>query len=214
MDLFHGTSSLLLGEIFTKGLLPSQAHPEKWNNGWSARPDLVYLTQYWAAYYAFFSPARMSEELQKRHTAVIIKVTVDPEQVELYPDEDFIRMCLLNPATTELKALAEAEFPDLTTTKGIDPTDERWKEHGINWEESLRTTGTVSSRGIGPESIGGFYEMPTEDSARPFVNANGPLRPGLVNALFYAESFRAALHELPYAQYVPEPATTADEEPA
>jgi hypothetical protein len=199
IDLFHGTCSLFLDEIFRDGLLPSRAHSDKWNHGWSARPDLVYLTQYWAAYYAFLAPARLPEEIAKQACAVILKISVDPEKSPLFPDEDFICRTLRKPPTPELQKIAE-EF-DLSSPKGINPTDARWPEVGLTWEESLRVSGTVASRAIPKESIIGIYEMRTEDDAKAFANENGPLRPGPVEEMFYAKQFCEALMSLPYRAY-------------
>jgi hypothetical protein len=177
MDLFHGTSTVWLDEILTKGLVPGKARNDKWNSGWSAPADLVYLTQYWAAFYAFYSAAQMPTDLKAKHIPVIIKLSIDVDCVPVFPDEDFIRLTLLDPNSRELAEIALLEFPDLTTTRGIDPTEKRWRELGVTWQESLQTTGTVSAYAIGPESIVGYYEMPTEQSFKTFANNNGPLPP-------------------------------------
>lgn len=66
MELFHGTSSHFLKEVFEHGLLPGRAREDKWHVGWSARPDLVYLTDYGAAYYAVMSAARMPKSWQDK----------------------------------------------------------------------------------------------------------------------------------------------------
>src|SRR5262245_33080701 len=60
--LYHGTSSLFLDDIFARGLLPGKARENKWNRGWAARPELVYLTNYCAAHYAMYSAAGMNAE--------------------------------------------------------------------------------------------------------------------------------------------------------
>ena len=92
VELFHGTSSNFLPDVFEHGLLPGKARDDKWNVGWSARPDLIYLTDYGAAYYAIMSAAQMSAELAARHQPAILKVLVE-DTTCLFPDEDFILDC-------------------------------------------------------------------------------------------------------------------------
>ena len=109
VDLFHGTSSHFVKDVFEQGLLPGRAREGKWNTGWSARADLVYLTDYGAAYYAVMSAARMPEEWQAKHIPVILKIAIE-DTTCLFPDEDFIRECLKHPATPALADIARTKF--------------------------------------------------------------------------------------------------------
>jgi hypothetical protein len=201
VDLFHGTSSHYLKDVFEQGLLPGRAREGKWNTGWSARADLVYLTDYGAAYYAVMSAARMPEEWQAKHIPVILKIAIE-DTTCLFPDEDFIRECLKHPATPALADLARTEFPELTSTAGINPTEERWRALGITWQDSLTNFGTVTTFRIQPRLING-YHLGTEESLRPFGGEHGPMHPDAGVRKFFRAAFNRALHDLTYQERAP-----------
>jgi hypothetical protein len=146
----------------------------------------------------------MPTEQQANHEPVILKLAIESGSVHLFPDEDFIRKCLISPTNQELAEVARDEFHDLSTTGNIDPTENRWKDLGITWEASLLTTGTVSAYAIRPEFIVG-YHVCTDETFKSFATDHGPLHPGLVKELFYAEPFKRALMELPYRQRLQQP---------
>lgn len=200
MDLFHGTSNLRLGPIFGNGLLPGQRQG-KWTAGWSARPDLVYLTDHWAAHYALLAEGNRPREIQESAKPVILKINVDPDSMNLFPDEDFVRFRLLNPESNQQRDTAN-EFGHLKTTNDFDPTGGRWREIGITWMESLRILGTVASFCVAPSSILGYHQINSEEEFAPFGGENGPLRPGCIQNLPYAAQFRQELLHRSYSRYI------------
>lgn len=203
MELFHGTSSTALDEIFEHGLLPSKVREGKWNTGWSARDNLVYLTDYGAAYYAFFSGANMPTELAAKHVPMILKVTLE-ETTCLFPDEDYIWWCLKNPPTQAIEDV-QAEFGHLNDPSQINPTDERWRDLDLTWEKSLTDYGTVTAYRIQPRLISG-YHIGTEESFRAFGLGTTPEKPSEGVRNKFRERFRSALQNLPYQEWTPQTA--------
>jgi len=146
--LYHGTSLSNLEKIKKQGIKPRNKRKSNWIDIGISRPNLVYLTNCYACYYA---SASLKKEKDK---GVIIKLKIDPKKIKLYLDEEFIYH-LLN----YNKVSSKQEAMDLYNT--IDPKNtntfinKNLKRIPI-WQDSLNFMGTVSCDYIPIENIIGY----------------------------------------------------------
>ena len=89
MDLYHGTSTEHLDVILRDGLLPraKTKHSGNWEGRIQSKSEFVYLTTASPVYYAYAAAAERDDE-------DLVVIQVDPFNLELFPDEDFIAHCL------------------------------------------------------------------------------------------------------------------------
>lgn len=155
MILYHGTNTTNLKKILKEGIKPREKKKSNWEGFGRSRPDLVYLTNCYAPYYAD-SACKGRGQL-----GVIIKLEIDPTKIKLYPDEEFIFNCA--------GILEEAKRTGKTQElwNEIDPKeyeiviDKKTKQGKIGWKSSLRYLGTITAEYIPPECIKGFYVAKT-----------------------------------------------------
>lgn len=127
MKLYHGTSSKHLDSILSKGIRPRGRRKGNWES-FPSRPDMVYLTNSYAPYFALQSCDKMEK-------ALIVEVEVD--ETGLYPDEDFIAQVL---ASQEQRPLEEVHEE---VREGL----EAYKHHA---KDSLEGLGNCSHKGVVP----------------------------------------------------------------
>jgi hypothetical protein len=132
MILYHGTSTKYLPSILAEGLQPRSITGRKshFAGDVASKPDLVYLTDCYAMYYAFVAAHRDDADL------AILKVDVSNEN--LFPDEDFVAYVLSIQNKTSWK-------------KTIATTDPRDFQH--HWQESLAYSGVAAIASVVPLAI-------------------------------------------------------------
>jgi len=140
ITLYHGTNEKNLKEILKKGLIPRGSKKSNWESGiGKSRKDLVYLTTCYACYYA--SNASSS----KKNRPVVLKIEIDVDKFELFPDEEFIFRTIVGSGKVLSEKEAKKEY------ESIDP-----KEYTQLWNDSLRFMGTVTAKKIPVENIVGY----------------------------------------------------------
>ena len=142
MRLFHGTSEKHLEDILENGLRPRGAGDGVWED-FPSRPDLVYLTDAYAGYFA----AAGAEDGEKW-----VVLEIDPDYLDhedFLPDEDFIE-----------QAHRGAKKADLPEWFGDDLKErhryiwENLESWSHAWKDSLEHMGNVAYAGeIPPEAI-------------------------------------------------------------
>lgn len=145
MILYHGTSAKNLDLILKQGLLPrsSTGHPGYWEDELQSKPDFVYLTNAYAAYFG------MKAALDDDTEVAILKVKVD--ESELYPDEDFIAYLH---AEKSSRMIGQNKF-----NPHIDPLEYRHLSG-----ESLMYHGTVCTLNVTPERVLGHRVLDTKNA--------------------------------------------------
>lgn len=124
--LYHGTNMRHWEEIkAARGLRPRKQTGGAGNwqhNENDSCPSLVYLTDAYACYYAVAACVNDDD------VPVVLKVTVNPKTMTLYPDEDFI----FHGLTDKPKKATE-----------INPTDPQWSH--VSYRDSLQWLGTCAA---------------------------------------------------------------------
>ena len=125
MRLYHGTSSKNLDSILSKGIRPRGRKKGNWK-GFPSRPDMVYLTNSYAPFFAIQSCVDGDRGL-------IVEVEVD--EAGLYPDEDFIAQVIAAQEGRSIEEVHDEIRDDL----------ESYKHHA---KDSLEGLGNCSHKGI------------------------------------------------------------------
>jgi hypothetical protein len=144
--LYHGTSLRNFKKILKEGIKPRGKRPSNFDGVGISRPDLVYLTNCYAIYYAVCAMGEDEKDKQ-----VILKIKIDPTKIKLYLDEEFIYHALqFNHADNRQMAI------DLYSTinpKNLNPLIIKSFKKKITWVDSLNYLGTVSCDFIPKENI-------------------------------------------------------------
>lgn len=144
--LYHGTTSKYLKRILREGIKPRNETKLKSNwdgQGIPSRPDLVYLTTCYAAYYASMATTRKCDK------SVVFKLEINPDEMTLLPDEEFI----YNALRTNAKIKHQEKSIENLKMSDIDPNEYNL---GDNWKQSLNYLGTVSAKFIPRKFIKGY----------------------------------------------------------
>jgi len=147
--LYHGTSLTNFKRILKEGIKPRGKNPSNFDGIGISRPDLVYLTNCYALYYAACALGESEKDKQ-----VIIKVKIDPRKIKLYLDEEFIYHALeFNHADNRQMAL---DLYSLINPKNLNPIIKSAFKREVSWADSLNYMGTVSCDFIPKENIIGY----------------------------------------------------------
>ena len=177
--LYHGTSEKYLKKIIEEGLKPRGKRKSNWEEGiGKSRPDLVYLTNCYAAFYA-------SHVSTKKDKPVVLKIEIDTRDFIMYPDEEFVFRTLFGSG----KGLSHAEAVEAYNE--IDPTEYSF------WREGLQFMGTVSTNFIPVENIVGYA---IGDGMEFLMNCDPSISP--LNYRFMGGSYKAYLESLEYQPLV------------
>ena len=143
--LYHGTSLSNFEKIKTQGIKPRGKKESNWKEIGISRPDLVYLTNCYACYYAL-SAVKKDNDKQ-----VVIKIKIDPKKIKLYLDEEFIYHALeYNKADN--RTMAKDLYNTINPKNLTSLIKDRFKRK-ITWVDSLNFMGTVSCDFVPVENI-------------------------------------------------------------
>lgn len=180
MHLYHGTSTEHLDRILAEGIQPraKTGRASNWESDVPTRIDFVWLTAAFAVYYAV-------EAAGEDHDAVLLKI--DWEQLDLYPDEDFIANHRMKEQTNEAWNAERAV---------IDP-----KDYKPLWRLSLDRSGNVAARSVPLEAIIDHRIVPIEGNGMLLMDTGLDTTPTDVSYPCRGEYFRRCLdayfqHEL------------------
>jgi hypothetical protein len=173
MILYHGTTTKHLKSIIKNGLVPRGKGKGNYEGKVASRPDLVYLTTTYAAYYALC--ARTEDESEK---PVVIKIELDVEGTYghpplLFPDEDFLYHALSRKVPLE----------------EINPWD--YQEH---WKKSIDYMGVVAIERVLPKQIMGYTILDVTDIVRHCDPSVSP-----INYKFCGSMYRDYLESKDYS---------------
>ena len=145
--LYHGTSLSNLKKIIKQGIKPRYKRKSNWTELGVSKPNLVYLTNCYACYYASASLKKEGDE------GVIIKVRIDPKKTKLYLDEEFIyhflRYNIINSRKEAIKLYNSIDPKNINTVI-------KNKKRIPTWQDSLNFMGTVSCDYVPIENIIGY----------------------------------------------------------
>jgi len=151
MILYHGTTKKALMKILKEGIEPRGKKKSNWEKGiGKSRPDLVYLTNCYACYYASMACKKDND------IAVVLKLEIDSTKIALYPDEEFLFRA------TGIEKRAKNQKEAIKLYEAIDPkrTDlffNKIANRQINWKDSLNYMGTVTADFVPRECVVGYY---------------------------------------------------------
>lgn len=129
-SLYHGTSYKNLASILKNGIRPRGKRKGNWKE-YPSRPDMVYLTNAYAPFFAI-------QSCKGKEKALILEL--DPlflDQKSLYPDEDFIAQAI---ATQQNLSIEDVHC-------SIRETLEEYQHHAV---DSLNGLGNICHKGIVP----------------------------------------------------------------
>jgi len=132
-SLFHGTSESSVAGILKHGIIPRKlAKKDNWKHTISSNPQMVYLTDCYAGYFA-------QSAVKKDERWAIVEVELEHlDEGKLYPDEDCIAQTL--------RLQGHYIAIDLNTlTRRIRDSIDEWQEY---WELSVRGIGGCAHRGV------------------------------------------------------------------
>lgn len=181
LTLYHGTCKRYLKKILHQGLQPRGKTPSNWQGFGESRPDLVYLTSCYAAYYATAACKK------KGDVAVVLRLEIDEQKLKLYADEEFIFNLLKG--SVKLKDAQDGE----RLYRTINPKA-MGDIKGLTWQESLRFMGTVTAEHVPPSMITGYA---TEEGTLDFISHCDPSISPL-NFHLLGERYRQHLETLTY----------------
>ncbi len=150
MILYHGTTIKALAKILKEGIKPRVGKKSNWEGYGTSRPDLVYLSD---CYAPFFATSACKGTKDK---GVIIKLEIDPTKIKLYPDEEFLFNVLFKE-----KAKKEGNIQKLYTS--INPKKYQFllnvktQKPMEGWKASLDYMGTVTADFIPKECVISYY---------------------------------------------------------
>lgn len=146
--LYHGTSLSNFQKIKEQGIKPRGSKKSNWSGIGISRPDLVYLTNCYAGYYAVASIKKNKDQ------AVILKIKVDPNKTKLYLDEEFLYHILeFNKVDSHEKA---KYLYSTINPKDLNPLIKKSFKREVTWVDGLNFMGTVSCDFISKEDIMGY----------------------------------------------------------
>ena len=136
-----------LKKIIKQGIKPRYKRKSNWTELGVSKPNLVYLTNCYACYYASASLKKEGDE------GVIIKVRIDPKKTKLYLDEEFIYHLLrYNTINNRKEAI---KLYNSINPKNINTVIKN-KKRIPTWQDSLNFMGTVSCDYVSIENIIGY----------------------------------------------------------
>lgn len=174
--LFHGTNAKFLPSILAEGLKPRREKDGNWDE-YESRPDLVYLTTAYAAYFAM----NCTDPAEER----VAIIEVDAAMLDadsLLPDEDFVSQVLhaqRHPIQPEL-SLADLHWM-------VREALEEYQHHAL---DSLRALGNVAYQGTVPAAAITRYCVfdPKEQAALAWAACDPMITP--MNYRFCGEKYR------------------------
>ena len=158
MILYHGTSLSNAKKILKEGLKPRGKKKSNWETGiGKSRKDLVYLTNCYACYYASSSVKKESDK------SVVLKLDIDPKELELYPDEEFLFRSsgidkMLDDKEEAIKVYEHIDPKDVKLFKNVETGEP------VSWKDSLEYMGTVAVKKVPKEMIVGYYIEKKEEN--------------------------------------------------
>ena len=158
--LYHGTSLTNFQKIKKQGIKPRGNKKSNWQGIGLSRPDLVYLTNCYAIYYAM--AANKNKKTNIKNPGIILKIQVDPKKIKLYLDEEFIYH-ILKYNQADNKQMAE-ELYQTINPKNLNKLIKNSFYKLPTWQDSLNYMGTVSCDYIPKENIISYAEISVKDS--------------------------------------------------
>lgn len=184
LTLYHGTAKRHLKKILHQGLKPRGKGTSNWQGFGESRPDLVYLTDCYAAFYASMACKKKGDQ------AVVLKLSIDPAKIRLYADEEF----LFNLLKGSVKMSTREDA--IRIYNNLNPKNIPLSAKGLTWVESLRFMGTVSCDAVPPNAIVGYA---LESDALDFISHCDPsISP--MNYRILGEKYRQHLESLKYKE--------------
>lgn len=151
--LYHGTNKRNLERILKEGIKPRGGKKSNWETGiGTSRNDLVYLTYCYACYYA------MASCKEKDDIPVVVKVRINKNKTELFPDEEYI----FRASQDKWKDKSPAEQASIYNS--LDPKMSRTNPNLKDvWQESLKFMGTVCVESVPKHNIIEYAELSSDD---------------------------------------------------
>ena len=176
MILYHGTSSRYLPEILEYGLQPREYTDVagNWEGNIQSKPDLVYLTDAYALYYALAAT--------KEHEKLVV-IQVDVPEEELLPDEDFLAYVQAQQDGIPLKQVYEQGTPDPVVNREL-------------WKQSLEYNGVVSMFDVPLLDILDVRTLNTTDHMEYIMCGGGDSMPIPMNYRICGAYYRDCLEQL------------------
>lgn len=141
MKLYHGTSAKVATIAIKEGLSPRSSHGKSnWKHSVESNPEMVYLTDTYAPYFALWSV----KEWTKSKLGIVEIDTDFLEESLLMPDEDFIEQATREDKTNKLNIKGKTIHE---RTKFIRNHLERYQP---NWELSVNRMGNCCYMGTIP----------------------------------------------------------------
>jgi len=171
MKLYHGTSSRYLDDILKNGIRPrEQTGNSNWKGSVISKKGFVYLTTAYPVYFAFSA-------VDKDADLLVIETEVDEKN--LYPDEDYIAMCLHK----HDEKFKHMDLKDVN--KFVNP--EEYKEY---WEASYKHNGNVCHKGIIKSSQIVRHVIIPRDEFGVIMSIGGDSMPIPINYMIQGELYR------------------------
>jgi hypothetical protein len=172
MLVYHGTTSRHLDAILREGLCPrSDGGPGNWED-YPSRPDMVYLTQTYAPYFALAA-------IEEGEQPVILEIDLASlDESALYPDEDFVVQALCRQLDESIEELHD----------GVRECLEDYQHHAM---DSLQGLGNICHMGPIPASAITRYCRVDLSLQPDFFAVAGDPCISLLNFKFMAEKYRS-----------------------
>jgi hypothetical protein len=190
MILYHGTKLKNLKRILKEGIKPRVNKPSNWEDHGKSRPDLVYLSDCYAPYYA---SAACKE---KNERGVLIKVEIDSKKIKLYPDEEFLFNVLFKNKTDRKDIQKVYESINPRSFRLLQLQTKKEKEVIEGWKASLDYLGVVSTDFVPRKFVKGFY---IEKDSLEFIYNCDPVI-SLLNYKVCGQQYRDYLNSLEFVK--------------
>jgi hypothetical protein len=152
--LYHGTSLSNFKKIIKQGIKPRGRKASNWKGIGISRPDLVYLTNCYASYYAICA-------MGEKDKAVVIRVKIDPKKIKLYLDEEFLYHALRFHQSDNLQM--SKDLYSTINPKNLNPLIKSQLKREVTWVDSLNYLGTVSCDYVPVENIVSYAILDKKD---------------------------------------------------